>query len=47
MAIHVWMAARNFRLRLHPPEVAHGPIELEALINLRTSRDLHMRLQPR
>ncbi len=47
MVMHLSMAARRFRLRLHPPEAAQQPIEFEALINLRTQRDLHMRLERR
>ncbi len=47
MVMHLSMAARRFRLHLHPPEAAQQPIEFEALINLRTQRDLHMRLQRR
>jgi cytochrome P450 len=47
MAMHLATAARRFRLKLHPPGAEHEPVELEAQINLRTRRDLHMRVERR
>lgn len=43
MSMHLYRVARRFRLT-HPPA---PPMELEALINLRTRRPIFMQLQPR
>jgi hypothetical protein len=43
MAIHIYHAARNFRLRYEQS----GPLEMEARINLRTREDLLMRVERR
>ncbi len=43
MTVHVSSVARRFRLR-HPDE---GPIQWEALVNLRTRNNLRFRLEPR
>jgi enediyne biosynthesis protein E7 len=43
MTVHLARAARRFRLEY----IDEGPIELEAAINLRTKRNIRMRLRPR
>jgi cytochrome P450 len=43
MSLHLYRVARRFRLRLEPDT----PMELEAQINLRTRRPIHMRLERR
>jgi len=44
MVMHLATAARQFRLQLHPAGSQREAVEFEALINLRTRRDLYMRL---
>jgi hypothetical protein len=41
--VHLYKVARRYRLTYVP----EAPIELEAQINLRTRRPLHMRLEAR
>jgi cytochrome P450 len=43
MLMHLYKVARRYRLVFQPDE----PVELEAMINLRTRRPLMMRLEPR
>ena len=43
MAIHIYHAARAFRLRC----AQSGPMEMEARINLRTREDVLMRVERR
>lgn len=43
MQMHLCKAARRFRLALSNPE----PLELEAQVNLRTAKPIHMRLEAR
>ncbi|MEO7775709.1 MAG: cytochrome P450 [Steroidobacteraceae bacterium] len=43
MLMHLYKVARRYRLVFQPDE----PVELEAMINLRTRRPLFMKLQPR
>jgi hypothetical protein len=43
MAIHIYHAARKFRLRC----LQSGPMEMEARINLRTREDVLMRVERR
>jgi cytochrome P450 len=47
MVMHLAMAARRFRLQLPAADAAREAVEIEALINLRTGRDLYMNLTRR